>query len=64
MGKFLYRSINTLPSGKLWIRYTTNPKDAEKLGGILTCRLVSNINPISRIRIGFKGRTKANFPPI
>jgi len=51
MEKFLYRSINTLPSGKLWIRYTTNPKDAEKLGGVLTCRLVNSLNPISKTKI-------------
>jgi len=51
MGKFLYRSINTLPSGRLWVRYTTNPNDAEELGGILTCRLVDSLNPISKIKI-------------
>lgn len=57
MGKFLYRLINKLSSGKLRVKYTTNPTDAN-FGGILTCRLVEDINPISNIKLGLKGSIK------
>jgi len=62
MGKFLYRSINKLPSGKPYIRYTTNPEDAVKLGGVLTCRLVKSLNPIKQF--GINGKANASIPPI
>lgn len=64
MGEFLYRSINKSPSGQLKIDYTTNPSDAEKLGGVLTCRVVEKLNPIVKLKLGFKGKSNANsFPP-
>jgi len=61
MGKFLYKSINKLPSGKIFIRYATNPMDAQKLGGVLTCRLVQNCNPTKNMVL--KGRVCSNIPP-
>ena len=64
MGEFLYRSINKIPSGEVKVDYTTDPSYAEKLGGLLTCRLVEKFNPISKLNLGFKGKTSTNnFPP-
>ena len=62
MGKFLYRSINRLPSGRPYIRFTTNPEDAKKFGGVLTCRLVKNFNPIKQLKLN--RRPDASIPPI
>ncbi len=38
MNALVFRSITSLPSGKLFIKYTCNPEIAKRLGGVLTCR--------------------------
>jgi len=45
MRNFIYRSIKVSPKGKLWVKFTTNPQTAEKLGGVLTCRSNNSVHP-------------------
>jgi len=45
MRNFIYRSIKVSPTGKLWVKFTTNPKIAEKLGGVITCRSNTSVHP-------------------
>ena len=45
MTNFIYRSITLSPTGKLWVKFTTNPQTAEKLGGVLTCRSNNSVHP-------------------
>lgn len=46
MRGFVYRSTKVLPFGNLWVKFTTNPKIAETLGGVLTCRSSYDVHPI------------------
>jgi len=48
MRGFIYKSTKILPSGKISMKLTTNPKIAEKLGGVLTCRSSFSVHPISK----------------
>jgi len=45
MRNFIYRSTKLSPTGKLWVKFTTNPQIAEKLGGVITCRSNSSVHP-------------------
>jgi hypothetical protein len=70
MKNFIYRSATVSPSGKIKIRFTTNPKVAEKLGGVLTCRSSSTVHPIPNIYPNlpalefFINSEATSFPPL
>jgi hypothetical protein len=45
MKNFIYQAIKISPTGKLWMKFTTNPQTAEKLGGVLKCRSNNSVHP-------------------
>ncbi len=46
MEKIILKSTTILPSEILWVDNKIHPSVADKLGGVLMCRLSSNLHPI------------------
>jgi len=68
MENSIYRPVTVLPSGEFWVKYTTNPNVAEKLGGVLTCRSSSTMHPIPNFisnlsALNFKNTSNNNLLP-
>jgi hypothetical protein len=70
MKNFVYKSVTVSSSGKVHLKFTTNPIVAEKLGGVLTCRSSSEVHPVPNIISNLPAQkffinSEANsFPPL